>query len=210
MSTILRIDASSRIANSHSRAIGNLVEARLTEPGARVSRRDLSSAPLGHITDATIEAMFGVARKRMFGGATSATRLSDQVIDEVREAGAIIITTPMYNFGLPSALKAWIDQLVRVQKTFAYENGEFRGLLQSKPVYVVIAYGARGYADGALKPADFVRPYLDFVLRFIGLTDLHFITVEGTSGSEEAGAIARAEAVAQIGALFPELSRIAI
>lgn len=203
MPTILRIDASSRAANSHSRAIGNEVEKQLMQflAGARIIRRDLAAHPIKHIANATIEAMFGVAKIRRFG-AKDATRTSDAIIHDVRTADAILITTPMYNFGIPSALKAWIDQLVRVRETFAYENGTFRGLLNTKPVYIVIAYGAGGYRHGPLSGADFVRPYLDFIMRFIGLTDVKFITIESTSGPEEAVASALVEARRQVAELF--------
>jgi FMN-dependent NADH-azoreductase len=203
MPRILRVDASSRVENSHSRAIGDLVEAKLIAAlrASKVVRRDVGVNPPPHIRNDTIEAMFGVAGKRRFG-AGRATRLSDAIIAELTAADAIVITTPMYNFGIPSALKAWLDQLVRIGKTFSFENGNFHGLLASKPVYVVAAYGAPGYTDAALKSADFVRPYLEFILRFVGLSDLRFVAIEGTSGSAESTKAARANAVAQVDALF--------
>lgn len=210
MSKILRIDASSRVDASSSRLVGDYLEMRLLTAMHQPSvvRRDVGVKGPGHITNATIEAMFGVGKKRLFGG-EAATKTSDAVIAEVREAEVIIITTPMYNFGVPSALKAWIDQLVRVGQTFAYENGEFRGLLASKPVYVIVAYGAPGYADGPLRSADFVRPYLEFVLRFIGLTYIKFIGIEGTSGGTVPAASAQAHAKAAIDALVAPNMRAA-
>lgn len=203
MSTLLRIDASSRIDGSHSRAIGDHLERRLRAElaGAWVMPRDLAKTPLEHIRNATIAAMFGAAKKRWFGK-DPAIRMSDEIIAEVRDADAILLTTPIYNFGIPSALKAWIDQLVRINETFSYDGANFKGLLASKPVFVVIAYGASGYTNGPLKPADFVRPYLQFVLGFIGLTNVTVIAIEGTSGSAEAVAAALAAARADVDQRF--------
>lgn len=201
MSMILRIDASSRLEGSQSRLLGDEVERRLiaNSSPARVVRRDLARKPLEHIRAATIAIMFGQAKKRMFGR-DPAIALSDEIIAEIKAAEAILITTPIYNFGLPSGLKAWIDQLVRINETFSYDGSNFAGLLAAKPVYVIIAYGAGGYVDGPMQSADFVKPYLDFVLRFIGLTRVTFITAEGTSGPGlEAGLSA---ARAQIAAAF--------
>ncbi|WP_246047539.1 NAD(P)H-dependent oxidoreductase [Hankyongella ginsenosidimutans] len=86
-----------------------------------------------------------------------ATMLSDELIAEIEAADDILITVPMYNFGVPSALKAWIDQIVRVGRTFSFDGQNFGGLVTGKRAFIVIAYGAAGYA-GDFKPADFVAP----------------------------------------------------
>jgi FMN-dependent NADH-azoreductase len=191
MTTILRIDASSRLDGSYSRQIGDSLEKTLVAatPGARVNRRDLGAQPVEHIRNLTIAGYYTPADK-MTADLTKATALSDAVINEVKGASILLITTPMYNFSIPSVLKAWIDQLVRIGQTFSYDGKSFTGLLPGKKAYVVVAYGAGGYTNnGPFAAADFVQPYLRFLLGFLGITDVTFITVESTTG--DADTIAR-------------------
>ena len=101
----------------------------------------------------------------------------------------------MYNFGIPSALKAWIDQVVRIGKTFDFDGQSFSGLVQNKRAFLVIAYGADGYTHGDLKIADFVEPYLRFVLNFIGIADITIVAAEGTNVGKEVEAEAHARSV---------------
>ncbi|NJR13041.1 MAG: hypothetical protein HC779_00325 [Phyllobacteriaceae bacterium] len=107
---------------------------------------------------------------------------SEAILADIAAADTILITTPMYNFGIPSALKGWFDQVVRINRTFSYDGKGFGGLVSVKKAYVVVAYGAPGYAnDGSFAAADFTAPYLKFILGFIGITDVTIIPVEGTS-----------------------------
>ena len=86
----------------------------------------------------------------------------------------------MYNFSIPSALKAWIDQIVRINRTFAYDGAHFTGLLKVRRVVIVAAFGAAGYGD-ALASADFVTPYLKFLFGFLGVSDVTVIPTEATT-----------------------------
>jgi FMN-dependent NADH-azoreductase len=86
----------------------------------------------------------------------------------------------MYNFSIPSALKSWIDQVVRIDRTFSYDGKNFAGLVKAKRVVVVAAFGARGYG-GALASADFVTPYLKFLFGFLGVSDVTVIPAEATT-----------------------------
>ena len=86
----------------------------------------------------------------------------------------------MYNFSVPSALKSWIDQVVRINRTFSYDGKRFTGLVEAKRVVVVAAFGAEGYG-GALASADFVTPYLKFLFAFLGVSDVTVIPVESTT-----------------------------
>jgi FMN-dependent NADH-azoreductase len=140
MTTILRIDASSRDQGSASRTLGDHLEQSLIAriPGAQPIRRDLATEPPPHVESATIigyytppEAMTDVLRQ--------ATALSDALIAELRSADILLLTTPMYNFSVPSALKAWIDQVVRIGHTFSYDGANFTGLLTGKKAYVAWA-----------------------------------------------------------------------
>lgn len=189
MTTLLRIDSSSRVDGSYSRRFGDELAARL-RPDQTVTR-DLVTDPVPHIDAAAIAAFFS----DQHGPAeVQATALSDTLLSEIATADEILITVPIYNFSVPSALKAWIDQIVRIGKTFSFDETGFTGLVQNKRAFVVIAYGADGYTQGDLKAADFAAPYLTFVLNFIGITDVTVIPVEGVNVGKEAEAaeVARA------------------
>lgn len=200
MHTLLRIDSSSRHDGSWSRRIGDDLAAHLAPE--RTIRRDLATMPAPHISLATVGAFF--SDPATHGPEDrQATALSDALIAEIEAADDILITVPMYNFGVPSALKAWIDQVVRIGRTFSFDGESFAGLLQGKRAFVVIAYGAAGYA-GDFRPADFVAPYLSFVLNFIGITDVTVIPVEGINMGQ--GDTAEAEARARIAAVPARLA----
>jgi FMN-dependent NADH-azoreductase len=192
MSTLLRIDASSRHEGSWSRRFGDEVAARL-KPATTITR-DLARDPLPHIPVEAIAAFFSDP-----SGWTDAQRaaaaVSDQVLAEIAAADDILITVPMYNFAIPSALKAWIDHVVRIGKTFSYDGKGFDGLVKGKRAFVVVAYGADGYTDGPFKSADFVAPYMRFILGFIGITDVTIVPVEGMNMGKADLAEQRARAV---------------
>ncbi len=193
MTHILRIDASSRPAaysdnrkGSHSRALANRIVANLKakNDNAQVGHRDLSSDPIPHIRDATI-AGFYTPPEELNDELRSALGLSDTLIAEVRSADAIVISCPIYNFTLPSSLKAWIDHIVRIGHTFAYEDGSFRGLVDDRPTYLALAYGAGGYRDGGtLESYDHLKPYLTMILNFIGIQSITAFAIEATTSDD--------------------------
>jgi FMN-dependent NADH-azoreductase len=183
MSRILRIDASSRTDGSYSRDLTNAFITKWLErhPDDQVVVRDLVAAPVPHIASDTIKGFYAPAGQ-MDIPLRAATALSDLLIHELRSADVLVLGVPMYNFSIPSALKAWIDQIVRIGHTFSYDGSGFSGLLPGKRAYVMIAYGAGGYLDGGpFEGADFVQPYLRFLLNFLGVADVTFIPVEATT-----------------------------
>ena len=186
MTTILRIDSSARDSGSTSRLVGDHLEARLVAalPDASIARRDLASAPLPHISNLTIAGYYTPA-DQMTAELHNATALSDELIHELRSADVLILTVPMYNFSIPSALKAWIDQVVRIGHTFSYDGTSFSGLMTAKRAYAICVYGASGYAVGApFSAANFVEPYLHFLLNFLGIADVTFFAVEATTAGD--------------------------
>lgn len=188
MTTILRIDASSRVTGSVSRGLGDHIERLLTARHAdcRVLRRDLAATALPHIGQETIAGYYTPAGE-MTDALRRATALSDELIAELKASDVVVLTVPMYNFSIPSALKAWIDHIVRIGHTFSYDGTSFAGLVGGKTVYVACAYGAVGYADGEpFAAANFVEPYLRFLLGFLGMTDTTFFGVEATTAGPEA------------------------
>jgi len=150
MTYILRLDTSPRNADSASRQLANKVQEHLLslDPSLGVKVRDLSSANLPHISNETITGFY-IAPNDMTTELQVATALSDDLISELKAANTLIISAPMYNFGVPSSLKAWVDQVVRINQTFAFDGHSFEGLVPVNRAVLVLAYGANGYtADG--------------------------------------------------------------
>lgn len=100
--------------------------------------------------------------------------LSDSLVQELQEAEVLILGVPVYNFGIPAALKAWIDMIARARKTFRYTSNGPEGLLNGKKAYLVLASGGVPVDS----PLDFATPYLRHALRFIGITDVEVIAAE--------------------------------
>ncbi len=206
MTQILRIDASARATasrdeeGSYSRALAAHLVAQLQNrhPDAQVVSRDLAAAPIPHISDTTIKGYY-TPPEAMTDTLRTATALSDQLIAEVQAADILIISLPIYNFSVPSAFKAWIDQVVRIGHTFAYEDGQFRGLVTGKKALVTLSYGAGGYADGGpLQSYDFMRPYVEMILGFIGISDVSVFSIEATTADTTTIAANRASALQAI------------
>ena len=130
MPYLLRIDASSRDEGSHSRRLADAVEARFRAqyPTHDVRCRNLASDRMPHISITTI-AGFWTPPAGMTPEIEEATATSDKLIAELKGADALLISSPMYNFGIPSALKAWVDQVVRVHQTFSFDGAVYKGLV---------------------------------------------------------------------------------
>lgn len=209
MTRILRIDSSSRTGsltsgNSHSKALAahitDLLQARNAD--VEVTTRDLIASPIPHISDETITGFY-TPPEALTEHLRAALFLSDTLIAELKSADVIVLSVPIYNFSIPSALKAWIDQVTRMNQTFAYQNGQFSGLVPDRPVYVAYAYGAAGYGPGgALEAYDFMRPYLTLLLNFIGLSSVENFSVEATTADEPTARRAMAAAMASVDAHF--------
>jgi FMN-dependent NADH-azoreductase len=195
MTRLLRIDASSRTTDSISRRYADLFVERWfqTRPNGKLVVRDLAHTPIPHISAMTISAYY-TPPKQMNAEMKSATRLSDELIAELRAADLLLISTAMYNFTVPSALKAWVDQIVRIGHTFSYvpEQG-FTGLLQGKRAVIVSASGA-DFSGEAMRSMDFLTPYLKALLGFLGIQSVETIALEGTS--IDPSAFERSEAMA--------------
>ena len=184
MTSLLRIDASARVTDSHSRRLGDNFEYAWVAagPARTVIRRDLVLHPVAQIHDTTITGFYTPPDK-LTEALRKATALSDMLIEELTGASELLITTPMYNFTAPAALKAWIDQIVRIGHTFSYDGKNFSGMLKTRRAVIVCAYGAGGYLDGgALAGIDFLVPYLKFLLGFLGIAHVEVLAVEATTG----------------------------
>jgi FMN-dependent NADH-azoreductase len=142
-----------------------------------VFTRDLAKAPLPHLEQTRV-ASFQTPEESRTAAQKEAVTPSDEAIKELMEADIIVIGVPLYNFGIPSTLKAWIDHIARAGVTFSYANGAPEGLVKNKQVYLAIAAGAV-YSEGPFKAYDFTEPYLRKILGFIGMTDITTFRVEG-------------------------------
>lgn len=189
--TILHIDSSARLDGSVTRDLGARIVAQL---GGKVIHRDLAT-PLPQIDGAWVGANFTAADQRSPEQA-AALALSDTLINELQAADTLVLAAPMYNFGVPAALKAWIDLVARAGVTFRYTEDGPQGLLRGKRAILVLASGGTEL-DG---PADYVSGYLRHIMGFIGITDITIVAAERTMVQGDAAMTA---AHAQIADLAP-------
>jgi FMN-dependent NADH-azoreductase len=170
--TILKIDSSALTDNSVTRKLGSeLLETLQNKyPQAVVLERDVSKG-LPFVDETWVGANFTPADQRS-PEQRSRLELSDQLVDELRSADIVIIASPMYNFGIPASLKAYIDLIARAGETFRYTDNGPVGLLDDKQAFLVVASGGTPFG-GAM---DFVSSYLKHVLGFIGLNDVELVT----------------------------------
>lgn len=178
MKKILNVISSARGAASNSTQLVNAIADKLAEQysGSTVKLRDLVEHHYPHLEESHLNAFYAPAETET----ADAARHSNEAIEEVLEADIIVIGVPIYNFNIPSALKAWLDHLVRAGKTFSYNSGHPEGLVKHKKVYLAIASGGV-FSDGPLKSYDFAEPYLRMILGFIGITDITTFRVEGAN-----------------------------
>ena len=172
---------------------------RENHPSTTVVERDLTADSMPHLNLSALTASMQPADARNIAEREAAA-LADRLIEEVEAANVIVIAAPMYNFSIPSTLKAWIDHVARAGRTFRYGAAGPEGMLKGKKVFIVTGRGGI-YSDGPARSLDFQEPYLRAVLGFLGLDDVTFIHVEGLKISPEAAAAAieRArEAIADI------------
>jgi len=185
---ILKIDASSRSKNSVSRQLSQRVVERLLEehPGASVVSRNVTNG-LSPVSEDWITANFTPVEERNDDQKNVLTQ-SDELVSELRQADIIVIGLPIYNFGVPASLKAWIDLIARAGETFSYSEQGPQGLLSDKRVIVTVASG--GVPVGS--PVDFATNFLTHILGFVGITDVAYVSATGLAIDAE-GAISDAE-----------------
>ncbi len=197
MSSLLFVTSSILGQHSKTLELGRELVANLR--GAKVITRELTVENSPHLSFETIGAL-GKPTQDRTTDEQARVDYADGVIAQVEAADTIVIAAPMYNFSIPSTLKAWIDHLARAGRTFRYSETGPVGLLTGKKVYVVSARG--GLHAG--QPSDIVEPYLRVVLGFLGLTDITFVNAEGLAmGAEPAakGLAAARTAIADLAQL---------
>ena len=180
MTKVLVIHSSPRGPISDSRKLGEHIVERLRARGGvtDVTVRDLAADPVAHVDAAVVSAAFTPEEARSAADA-AALRLSDELVEELLAADVLVISVPIYNFNIPSVLKAWIDQIVRPGRTFLYHPHGPEGLVVGKRAYVATTRGG-SYQGTPLQAWDHQEPHLRTILGFIGITDLTFVHAEGT------------------------------
>src|SRR5271165_1717939 len=172
MMKILQLNSSARTDGSHSTRLATAITEGLlaARPGARVTVRDLARTPHPALDEAALGALFTPAEQR---DASQAARVAqdDALIAEIQDADTLVIGVPMYNFGVPSQLKNWIDAISRARVTFTYTEKGPVGLLTGKKVYFALTRGGM-YRN---TPKDSQVPYLETVFVFLGMSELHFV-----------------------------------
>ena len=186
---LLHIDASPRGDRSHSRRLTRefVQQWKASHPGDLVTYRDVGNRPPPNVDEKWIAAAFTLPEQRT-ADMKAVLKISDELVDQLLATDMLLIGVPMYNFGVPAAFKAYIDQIVRVGRTFAFEPEDeaqsYKPLVHGKQAIVIVATGDAGYEEGGRYGAlNHVDPYLRTVLGFIGITDVRFIHV----GNDEFG-----------------------
>jgi FMN-dependent NADH-azoreductase len=197
---ILQINSSARSEGSQSSRLANTIVERLkaAQPDAELTVRDLASKPHPALDEAALGALFTPAEQRT-AAQNARVALDDALIAEVQSADVLVLGVPMYNFGITTQLKNWIDAIARAKVTFQYTANGPEGLLKDKKVYIALTRGGV-YRD---THADSQVPYLKMVLGFLGLTDIEFVYAEGMAMGPEAEQQAIASALQQIEEVLP-------
>jgi FMN-dependent NADH-azoreductase len=182
---LLHIDSSALGANSVTRELSAAIVARWKAevPGLSTEYRDLDADPLPHL-----------GGNALAGSDPEAAAASERALQQFLDADVVVIGAPMYNFSIPSTLKAWIDRIAVAGRTFRYTADGPEGLAKGKRMVIASARG--GMHTGA--PSDFQEPYLRFLFGFLGVTDIEFVRAEGIAMSPQHRSDALAAAHASI------------
>lgn len=181
MPTLLHIDSSPSSSSVSRELTRELVRTwKAVHPDGELIERDLTIAPPPPLDAVWIGAAYTPPAQRS-DEQNRALALSEELIGELERADEYVIGVAMHNFSVPSVLKLWIDQVVRVGRTFRYGEGGPSGFLKGKKATVVVASGGV-YAPGTPAASmDFTEPYLDAILWFVGVTDIQYVVAGGTA-----------------------------
>ncbi|MEE1963525.1 NAD(P)H-dependent oxidoreductase [Allomuricauda taeanensis] len=178
MQTLLRIDSSLRKEGSYSRMYGDIFVQMWKErnPGSKINYRDINKDRIPHLTQEVTQAFFGRAED------DGLLEISDMLCEEIWESDAVLLTCPMYNFGIPSTLKSYFDHVIRVNRTFRYHGDQgYEGLLKNKKAYVITSMGGK---KTDLETSEPFEQYLQQLLGFMGIEDIKMVSINGTASED--------------------------
>lgn len=201
---LLHLDSSALGTASVSRELtAAVVEAQLrVAPGATVAYRDLAASPPDHLSHELAQVVKFQKGEDLSERQKAERALTDELVEEFLAADVIVIGAPMYNFSVPSQLKAWMDRIAQAGRTFRYTEEGPEGLASGKRVIVVSSRGGL-YADTPIEAMmDHQEAYLRAFMGFLGITEISVVRAEGTAMGEAVRARAVADALAQIETLF--------
>lgn len=200
---ILHIDSSALGDGSASRRLtASIVETlRQASPDASISYRDLAAAPPAHLSGAVLQAMTTGETTALNPAQQDERALTDALLAEFLAADIVVVGAPMYNFSIPTQLKAWIDRIAQAGKTFKYTANGPVGLAGGKRVLIASSRGGAYSTNAALQALDHQETYLRTVFGFFGITDVAVIRAEGLNLGEAARGAAFDQAKAQIAEL---------
>ena len=187
MTHILHLDASPRGDRSISRTLTKefVTDWQAAHPGDTVTYRDLGHSAVPFVTEDWIAAAYS-APEQYTPAQAQAIQLSNELVDEFLAADRYVFGIPMYNFSIPANFKAYLDQIVRVGRTFSVDATGYKGLVHNKKMTIITA-SSGAYPDGSPSHSyDMQTPYLQLVFGFIGITDLEFIHADSLSQGDEA------------------------
>ena len=201
MTNVLIIDSAATGPASVSRKLTRDAAETLQrrDPSVRIVHRDIGAAPVPHLTEETVPAIRAGLTET--DAARTALALSDELIAELQEADLIILGAPMYNFGMPSTLKAWFDHVLRARITFRYTEAGPEGLLKGKKA-IVVETRAGLYSEGPAAALDSQEPHLRTLLGFMGIEDVTFVRAEKLAFGPD---VAEAAVAAAAGLIEQEL-----
>jgi len=181
MSTLLHVDSSPLYGRSVSRELtaAFVTQWKASHRDGAVIDRDLNASAISPVTKEWVGAVY-TPEEAQTPDQKKLLALSDSLIAELEQADEYVIGVPMHNFGVPSVLKLWIDQIARVGKTFSYADGKPKGLIIGKKATFIIATGGIYDAQTQMASFNFVEPYLRSLFGFLGLTEVTFLTAGGT------------------------------
>jgi len=206
---ILHVICSPRGQASESQLLSRKIIGLLLQrdPTAILTDRVIGGGALLHIDDSYATALGATQESSAEGCPNGSMSQSDELIRELESSDCVVIATPMHNFTVPSTLKAWIDHVVRVRRTFRATPDGYVGLLRDRPVFVAVSSGGR-YSGPRARQPDFLTPYLRASLGTIGLNDLTFFAIEGTALAPDALADVRTRTDQAIQSYFAPLVRV--
>lgn len=162
---------------------------KIAHPGATVVEHDLANQNFPHMRSELVSVTLGLGHVP-----SAAADLSEQLIVELEQCDVVVLGAPMYNFGMPSTIKAWFDYVMRVGRTFRYVDGAPQGLLPSGKKAIVFVASGGIYSEGPGQAMDFLEPHMRWLLRFIGITDVTFVRAEGLVYGPDAAQAATTDA----------------